>query len=81
MRHVMQEVSSISTEPWTRNVQAPPIAIDVGSEEVNQLLWPIQSIALDLNKFPAQVLVELQYVASQELADKQKDINDQYLHS
>ena len=63
-KSVMEEFPSISTDPQAINVQVPPTAIDVGSEEVNLLLWPIQSIALDINKIPAQVLMELQHVSS-----------------
>ena len=69
-RHVMQEVPSISTEPWDRNVQVPLTAIDMGSEEMNLLLRPLQSIALDINKLPAQVLVELQHVVAHKLVDR-----------
>ena len=60
----MQEVLLISTKPWARNVQVPLTAINVGNEEVNQLLWPIQSIDMDLNKLRAQVLVELHHVSA-----------------
>ena len=52
-KDVMQEFSSISTEPRARKVQVPLAAIDAGSEEVNLLLGSLQSIALDLNKLPA----------------------------
>ena len=75
----MQEVPLISTEPWSRSVQVPLTGIDVGNEEVNQLLQLIQSIALDLNKLPAQVLVELQHVSTQELENRQKELTDGYM--
>ena len=52
-KDLIQEFSSISTEPWARNVQVPLTAINTVSEEVNLLLRPLQSIALDLNKLPA----------------------------
>ena len=58
-KYVMQEFPSINTKPQARNIQVPPTAINTGSEEVNLLLWSLQSIALDLNKLPAQVLMEL----------------------
>ena len=32
---VVQEYFSISTEPWARNVQIPPTAIDVEWEDLN----------------------------------------------
>ena len=70
VRHVMQEFPSISIEPRARNIQFPPTMIDVGSEVVNQLLRVIHSITLDLNKFLAQVPVELQHVAARELVDR-----------
>ena len=62
MTHVMYEVPSISTKTQARNIQVSPTMIDVENEEVKQLLWLIQSVALDMNKLPAQVLVELQHV-------------------
>ena len=80
-RHVMQEVSSISFEPQARNVQVPSTTIDAGSEEVNLLLQPFQRISLDLNKLPAQALVELQHVANQELVDRKKELSDGYVQS
>ena len=36
--NVMREFSSISIEPWARNVQVPSTMIDAGSEVVNLLL-------------------------------------------
>ena len=69
-KDVMQEFVSISTELQDRNVQFPPTSIDTGIEEVNLLLRPLQSMALDLNKSPAQVLLELHHVATQELEDR-----------
>ena len=38
MRPMMRDILSISTEPWARNVQFPLTVIDVGNEEVHQLL-------------------------------------------
>ena len=58
-KNMMQEFPSISTEPRARNFQVPPTMIDVGNAEVNLWLEPLQSIALDLNKLPTQVLVDL----------------------
>ena len=63
-KDVMEEFSSIGTEPRARNIQVPLIAFDTGSEEVNLLLRPLQSIYFDLNKFPTQVLMELQHVVT-----------------
>ena len=57
---VMQDFPMISTESRARNVQVPPTAIDAGSTEVNSLLQPLPSIAVNLNKLPAQFLVQLQ---------------------
>ena len=51
-------------------MQVPPIMIDARNEEVHQLLRPIQSVDLDLNKLSTMVLVELQHVAALELADR-----------
>ena len=68
-RPMMQDILSIGTEPWARNMQVPPTMIDVGNEEVHQLLRTIQSVALDLNKLSATALVELQHVSALELAD------------
>ena len=59
MQPMMQDISSISTDPGARNVQVPLTSIDVGNEEVQQLLQPIQSVALDLNKLSSMALVEL----------------------
>ena len=67
---MLKNSSSISTEPRARNVQVPPTTIDVGNEEVHQLLRPLQSVALDLNKLSATALVELHHVASLELVDR-----------
>ena len=64
---IMQDISSISTEPRARNMQVPPTAIDARNEEVHQLLRPIQSVAVDLNKLSNMVLLELQHVAALEL--------------
>ena len=75
----MQEVTLINTEPLARNVQVPPTTINAGNEDVNQLLWPIPSIALDLKELPAQILVELQHITSQELVDRQKELTDGYV--
>ena len=66
----MQEVPSISIEPQARKFQVPPTVIDAGSEEVHQLLQPIKSVSLDMNKFPTQALVELQHFSTQELVDR-----------
>ena len=65
----MQDVPLISTEPWARNVQVSLTAINAENEEVRQLLRPIQSVALDLNKLSSMVLVELQDIATLELED------------
>ena len=56
---MMQYILLISTEPWARNVQVSLTAINAGNEEVRQLLRPIQSVALDLNKLSTMALVEL----------------------
>ena len=40
-RTKMQDIPSISTEPWDRNVQVPPTVINAGNEEVHQLLRSI----------------------------------------
>ena len=42
--------------------------INTGNEEVQQLLQSIQSVALDMNKFFAMDLVELQHISSLEFA-------------
>ena len=34
----VQELSSINTEPQARNIQVPPITIDLGREDVNYSL-------------------------------------------
>ena len=75
----MQVFLSISTESWDRNVQVPLTTIDPGSEEVNLLLQLLKRIALDLNKLPTQALVELEHVASQELAIRQKELSGGYV--
>ena len=77
----MQEFPVISTDPRDRNIQLPLTTIDVSSEEVNSLLHPLLSIALDLNKLPTQVLVQLQQVAGQELADRHKELSNGYVQS
>ena len=46
-------------------MQVPLIVIDVNNEEVHQLLWPIQSMDLDMNKLYAMDLVDLQHIATQ----------------
>ena len=66
----MQNVSLISTEPQDRNVQVPLTTIDVGNEEVHQLLQPIQSVDLDLNKLSAMASVEFQHVFALELVER-----------
>ena len=63
-KDVMQEFPSISTDSRARNIQVPSTVIDAGREEVNQLLRPLHSISLDLNKLPTQVFVELQHVSA-----------------
>ena len=64
---VVQEFVSINTEPWVRNLQIPPTAIDVGSKDVNTSLQQLQNISLDINVLSTQTLVHLQRVSNQEL--------------
>ena len=51
-------------------MQVPPTANDVRNEEVHQLLQPIQSVALDVNKLSAMALVELQHIDTLELVER-----------
>ena len=69
-RPMMQYIQSITTEPQDRNMQFPPNMIDIGNGEIHQLLWPILSVALDLNIFSTMTLVELQHVATLELVEQ-----------
>ena len=55
----MRDFPPISIEPRARNMQVPPTVIDMGNEEVHQLLRPIKSMDLDLNKLSTLMLVEL----------------------
>ena len=57
-------------------MQFAPTGIDVENEEAHQLLRPIQSVALDLNKLFAMALVDLQHVATLELEDRQKELTE-----
>ena len=41
----------------------------------------LQTIYLDINRMSTQMLVSMQQVANQELADRQKSIGDQYFRS
>ena len=70
MRPMMQDISSITTETQDRNMQVPPTMINIGNEEVHQLLWQVHNVALDMNKLSAMTLVELQHVVTLELADR-----------
>ena len=81
MRSMMQEIQSISTEPQFRNMQVPLTTINVGNEEVHQLLRPIQSVDLDINKLSATVLVESQHVSALGLVDQQKELTKGYVQS
>ena len=53
--------------------------ITAGSEEVNSLLQPLLNIVFNLKKLPTRVLVQLQQVMSQELADRKKQLSDGYM--
>ena len=55
--------------------------IDAKNEEVHQLLRPIQSVDLDLNKLFAMDLVELQHVATLELVECHKELTEGYVQS
>ena len=76
---MMQEISLINTEPRARNMQVPPTVIDAENEEVHQLLQPILSVALDLNKLSTMALEELQHVTTLELAKWQKELIEGYV--
>ena len=77
----MQDFLIISSELQARNVQVPSAAINIRSTEVKSLLQSLLSIVVNLNKLPAQDLVQLQQGADQELADKKKEIRDGYVQS
>ena len=62
-------------------MQVPLTVIDVGNEEVHQLLRLIQSVALDMKNLSATTLVDLQHVFALELVDRQKDLTKGYVHS
>ena len=68
-KDVMQNFPPISTDPWDRNMQVSLNAIDVGITEFNSLIQSFSSIAINLNKLPTPVLVQLQQGADQEFAD------------
>ena len=55
----VQELSSISTEPQSRNVQVPLTTIDAISEDVNSSLQQLQGVVVDINKLPAQTIVQI----------------------
>ena len=72
---------SISTKSRARNVQIPPTAIDARWEDLNTSLHQLQNISLYINSFSTQTLVSMHQVSNQDLDDRKKDINDQYLWS
>ena len=78
---VLQDFTSISTESRARNVRVLPTTIDAGREDVKSSLQQLQSVALDINKLSAQMLVHMQQVTKQDLVDRQKELNNQYLWS
>ena len=78
---MMQDISSISTDPQARNVQVPLTTIDAWNEEVHQLLRPIQSVALDLNKLSTMELVELQHVSAMEFVEQKRELIEGYVQS
>ena len=78
---VVQEYVSINIESQARNVQIPSTMIDAIWEDLNTSLQQLQNIALDIKRLFTQTLVSMQQVSNQELANREKDINDQYLWS
>ena len=62
-------------------MQVPSTAIEAGNDEAHQLLRPIQSVDLDLNKLSTRMLVELQHVVTLELVDQQKELTEGYVQS